>query len=1648
MTTAQPTPTEHQLEQAAHHIAAQHHLATPPASPSHLPLERLRWLAQRLETIQQQYVQTSKQELALSYAAEWLLDNYYIVQQALRQIRQDLPAHYYQELPRLQRQDELNNTPRVYHLARTFLEHEQCQHSLTRLKRFVTAYQQSHPLTMGEVWALPIMLRLTLLECLTLALSRLTQQEAAASILPYTYALQDDEIVAHAIASLRQLNGQDWQSFFEKTSLVEQRLRHDPAHIYGRMDFDSRDQYRKAIEKLAQNSPLDEIAVTDAALQLARQAAPTTAPKTPLYDPEAHVGYYLLANGRSQLKAAIHHQPTNWQKIDHILRTHPTALYLGSIMLLTILLLSLGGWYAIHTGASLIWLLLTSLLLLIPALTIADNLINWLVTHLVSPRTLPKLDFTKGVPPDCRTIIVIPALLAQTADIDNLFTQLEMHYRRNPDANLAYALLTDFADAQTQHRSEDETLIQEALTRLQALNETYPQRPFYFFHRQRLWNPAEGCWMGWERKRGKLHEFNQWLRGHTPTSFTVQAGQLQQLHNIHYVITLDADTILPRSGAQRLIGTLAHPLNRAQFHPQTNQIIAGYTILQPRTQVKPTSANQSLFTRIFAGDIGLDLYTLAVSDVYQDLWGEGIYVGKGIYDVDAFERSLNGRIPPNTLLSHDLFEGIHGRAGLVTDIVLYEDYPTHYLTNLSRSHRWIRGDWQLLPWLRFTVPATNGRLPNTLSAINRRKIADNLRRSLLSPALLLLLLAGWTILPGSPLFWTALALLTPAAALLTTSLIALLHLAQGETWTEALRPVRDSAVRWLLFCAFLPYEAILHTHAILITLYRLIISRQHLLEWTSAAQTARLFNGRMTAEDTLFKMLPGLFLVVTLTLIIYLLNPPGLIFAAPLLFIWAFASEIAHWISRPDEADTTPLTAVQQQQLHSLARRTWLFYEQFVGPADNWLPPDHFQESPRGTVAHRTSPTNIGLYLLTALAAHDLGYLGSLNLSLRLRSTFTALGQLERYQGHFLNWIDTSSLTSLNPRYVSMVDSGNLAACFLILKQGCYGLLHQPVWQAERWHGLADTFFMLEESLVSPTAQPLRDHLAALRQRLLAASQQPEQWLPLMDYLMNTGLTELNKQMMTLLEAETAVPAAAVHDWRIYLNRLHDHLRDWQHEMDLLLPWLHIPQQPPALFTKASTSPAVLSAWQALKMALPQHIPTLAQLPHLCQTLHHHISELQTHLDENEDKEAIHWCQQLTARLNINCQSIINLIETYKSLAQEADTYCQEMDFQFLFNQERQVFHIGYNLENGRLDPNYYDLLASEARIGSLVAIAKQDVPVSHWLHLGRPMTQVADGRLLLSWSGTMFEYLMPPLLMPSYKGTLLHQSCQTAVQHQIRYGQQNNVPWGISESGFYTFDAAQNYQYRAFGVPRLGFKRGLGDDLVITPYASLMALPLQPQAVMDNIAHLLQWQMLGRYGFYEALDFTESHLPLGQKAAVIRSYMAHHQAMIMLALANHFCQGKMIGRFRAEPSLQSIELLLQEQIPRQVPLQDPHTDEEMKVMQTTSNHINTNPWLVPTQTTMPLIHYLSNGRFRTLITNNGSGTSTWQDIALTRWQPDAVQDNWGCWLYIQDLDKDTLWSATPQPLGPTDDSLKVEFHPHQATFHHTHQQIAVHTEI
>lgn len=1656
------------LECVARRLAGEHAVALPSRSSKQTGRAFMARLEQQEMLLRQIYnalVGASAAELALSYAAEWFLDNYYLLQRARRQVEEDLSPGYYDELPKLAGKGPLQGYPRIYDVVRRLVAAEGCEVDAHRIRRFLDAYQKVQNLRMGELWAVPIMLRVVILESVIQAALRLTgveEGEAAPPALQMKYALGDEEVVAACVPGLHTLTRLDWKAFFESVSAVERILAQDPTALHDRMDFETRDRYRKAVEEVAQAAGAEERRVAEEALALARAAGDRARGWSPaeigwagLRLPRtAHIGYYLVDKGRSQLERRVGYRPDIAGRLARTPLAYPTYLYIGGITLLTALLLAGAGIYLARAESGRLLQAAALLLLLIPAVSIATGLVNWALSLLIEPTTLPKLDFSEGIPDLCRTVVAIPCMLTGEEEVASLLRQLEGHYLRNPDPNLLFALLSDFSDSDVEETAADRVLLEQARRGIEDLNRRYPEASFYLFHRRRLWNPREGVWMGWERKRGKLHEFNRLLQGAQDTSYAVRVGEHRWLARVRYVITLDADTILPRDSAAALVGAMAHPLNRAEFAENGNRVVDGYTVLQPRTEVRPDVGKRSLFTRVFAGDAGLDLYTLAVSDVYQDLFGEGIYVGKGIYDVSAFERSLQGRVPENALLSHDLFEGIHGRSGLVTDIVLYEDYPTHYLLQVHRTHRWVRGDWQLLPWLLPAVPTAEGWTPNRLRAIDLWKIGDNLRRSLVAPALLLALVAGWTILPGAPIFWTIVALFTPAVRLLAGLTTSLLRSGDGA---DLKRPLRDSAVRWLLFIAFMPYEAALNVDAFLTTLVRLLFTRRNLLQWTASAHAAQLFGEDVSADRTWKSMISSFLLAAIIGLLLFLVNPSALGAALPLLLLWSLSPELAYWVSRPESPPRREVDGAQRQRLRRLARRTWLFYEQFVGPEDNWLPPDHFQETPKGIVAHRTSPTNVGVYLLSAVAAFELGYTDPSALVARLYNAFEALQGLGRHRGHFLNWIDTTNLSPLPPRYVSTVDSGNLAGSLVALEQALGALAERPAWRWARWEGLLDTVGLLAEAAADLEVEGLErrsflDVLKGLEERIRAARDAPEVWPRLLHEVEETWQPWLEDALVALLEAAAPTAGGAtLYECRLIVERIHAHSRSMRRELDQLLPWLERLEAPPPLLLRPEAAPGVRGAWMRAREALAQ-IPALGDLAAGATPGREELAGLQAALRELEPNraaaDALAWAAQLEEDLDAAAETAQDVLADCGELARQASRFVTEMDFRFLFNRQRQVFHIGYNLDAGRLDDNYYDLLASEARTASLVAIAKHDAPASHWLYLGRPVTAVSGRRTLLSWSGSMFEYLMPEMLLRRYDETLLGSSVRNAIERQIAYADEHGIPWGISEAGYYAFDAARNYQYQAFGVPGLGFKRGLGEDTVVAPYASLLTLPFRPHAVLMNLDRLDELGMRGRYGYYEAVDFTEERVPPGESWAIVRSYMAHHQGMIMLSLLNFLCDGKMVQHFHADPRIQSVELLLQEQVPQGLS-PEKTVEEEAKAAISEQERTPAAPWQVPWQTPMPALHFLSNGRYSVAVTNAGAGFSRWKDVAVTRWRPDTTLDDWGQWLYVQDCESGALWSAGQQPTGALpDDGAELVFHAHKVAWRRRDNDIVLRAEV
>jgi cyclic beta-1,2-glucan synthetase len=1580
---------------------------------------RLRSNSAVLNSAYRSLLSGTRRAAGVTPAAEWLVDNFYVVDEHIRAIRRDLPSTYYRQLPKLAN-GALRGYPRVYGIAWSIVAHSDSHFELAALDRFCRAYQRVQPLNIGELWAIAITLRVVLIDnlCRLAAgiVERLTLRQEADALadellavdaapipvpaalrrleagpLPPAFAAQlfqrlrdqdpattpalawlhamfaahetsaDDTVhqelqrqgavnvsVRNVITSLRLISSVDWANFFESVSLVDALLRTESA--YGSFDFSSRDLYRHAVEDLARGSRRTEIEVARHALAAARRAASRDAGLSALdARPREHdPGYYLVADGRPALEHELAYAAPWSQRMGRATRALGLGGYVGSIA-------------GLSTVATAAWLGLAGLpnqqpsiaaitvaLAVLAASETATTLINLWVTHYCRPRILPGLELPEGVPPELRTIVALPVLLTSLSDIEAQVQSLEVHYLAAQDGDLHFALLSDWLDAESESTPLDAELLAAAAAGIARLNRLYGDRHgdarFLLLHRRRQWNAAEGRWMGWERKRGKLHEFNQLLQGAGDTSFLAIGGQTPRVPGgVRYVICLDADTRLPRGAALGLIGKMAHPLNRPVIDAAQQRVTAGYGILQPRvTPALAIGLDCSIFQSVFAGPSGIDPYAFAVSDVYQDLFGEGSYTGKGIYDVAVFEATQAGRVPENELLSHDLFEGTYARCGLASDIEVVEEYPARYDVARAREQRWTRGDWQLLPW----ILGLHAKVP----ALGRCKMLDNLRRSLLAPACLLTLVSCW--LGPAPLAWTlfvfaamALPVVIPLGARLAPRLA---DFADRGYFRTSLSDLRQALSLLTLRLVFWADHAWVMSDAIGRALYRMAFSHRHLLQWTSAAQAKA--GALSSARDFYRRMAGGTVLSVGIAVLLAVSARRPTWIALPFLIAWACAPTVARRVSRPGPTvRLEPMTDADRQALRMMARQTWSFFDTFVSDRQNMLPPDNYQETPNPIIANRTSPTNIGLYLLSIVAARDFGWLGALDAMDRLEATFASVEKLERFRGHLFNWYDTHDLRPLDPKFISTVDSGNLAGHLVALAAACRTWTAKPLSADACLRGLEDTLEQLQLAAgnldherrnygVSP--QQLEAALATLRGTLHASRAQPDGLAATLAAL-KPGVEQVGDMAKALTEE------------------------------------------------RGAGGDAPLLAWSAMLSA-----------------------NLASHArDSGGDQAAL---RTLEARAAV--------------LAVKARAFALSMEFGFLVEPARQLLSIGFRVAERTPDPSCYDLLASEARLASFFAIAKGDLPVRHWFRLGRLLTPVDGRSALVSWSGSMFEYLMPELVMREPDGSVLGDTARLVVIRQIEYGASRKLPWGVSESAFNARDRQLTYQYSSFGVPSLGLQRGLGEQAVVAPYATALAAMIDAKAAVRNFVRLEQLGGRGRFGWFDALDFTPARLPEGQDVVAVRAYMAHHQGMIMLSLANVLNAGAMRDLMHADPMIQATELLLQERTPREAARSPPGFDELQ-----TSPELRKLAAAVPRRFSsphhiQPRTHLLSNGNYSVMIDAAGSGYSRWRDTAVTRWREDSTCDSWGTYVFLRDVANGHVWSAGYQPAGREPDRYDVAF--------------------
>ena len=1576
----------------------------------------------------------------ISPAAEWLLDNFHLIEAQLEEIREGLPKSYFRTLPVLQ-DEPLAGLPRIYSVAWAFVAHTDGAFDETLLAQFLGAYQEVRELNLSEMWALPTTLRVVLIENLRRLAERVACNKAAREVanlccdrieafsvqaldellallnqrgvgrvylaqmaqrleghrtidkvryhdwlqqaLPDRAAAQaqqgadraaDNLSVSNAVTSLRAIGAADWPDMVVRTSPQMQLMLSSP--LFEAEHTQTRDQTLHGIELWARRSGRSEASVAQTLLGLMHSARDANRA-------DAVAGYWLHGAGRPALVDALglpSREAVSWRSraCRLALPVYLSSLLLGTMGLVAWLLLrpdvGLNG-----ANAPLGFILLGAVLMMFPVSEAVVAVINRLISESARPQHLPRLALIDGIPPEHRVMVVIPGMLTGGASTRELTHRLQLHYLANPERQAQFALLTDWADADTARGASDDALLASARQQIRELNARYPVASdelsaaprFIVLHRERQFSESEQRWIGWERKRGKLELLVAALAQGSSAAFLDLGEESRIAADTPYIVTLDSDTQLPPGRLRELVGVAAHPYNQPQLNASGTAVVSGSAILQPRVATPlPAPKDFTLYHWLFAGQCGIDPYSAASSEIYQDLFGEGTFTGKGLLHVQAMHAVLGGRLPEGQVLSHDLLEGSMARCASVSDITVIEEAPFHADVAAMRVHRWTRGDWQLLPFL--LNPKRYG-----LRIINCWKIFDNLRRSLVAPmslALLLLALGGVVMSP-----WAALMLVL--AAFTAGPLMGAVagfspsrdDLAKLYFYRQASTDLARALWGGLWHLAQLLQHALKAVDAIVRALYRMTLSHRNLLQWTTAAAAQRSVKTGLSSLVRQHWSLP----VVALALLTALLGAgtPNPALAVLLCLLWGASPVWTWWVSRPcpackDEA----LPRQDQAYLENIARDTWRFFERCVVAQDNFLPPDNLQTLPHDMVAHRTSPTNIGLYLLSVACARQFGWIGTQELLTRMEATLATLLTLQRHRGHFLNWYDTQTLAPLLPMYVSTVDSGNFSGHLLAVAQACRELARAP-----------------------HDSGAARRALQASRQRLAPLLAQWSDLLP--TWLHDSAMARLLALPDPLRECRQNAAAFDL------LFRTADD------ELALLL-----------LPSAESVVPVKATPREELLWRLVDHMATLRS------------AALDAQAGQAFAGSGASGSQAATAQL--------------QALARACEQLAWQADYSFLYHRKRHLFHIGYRVAEQELDASFYDLLASESRLTSVLAVAKGDAPVRHWAALGRPFYAVGPDAGLRSWSGSMFEYLMPSLVLDEPHGSVLREACHAALREQIDFAQAQAVPWGISESAYAGSDHTLAYQYAPQGVPRLALRRTPPDELVIAPYATALAAQIAPHLACGNFVAMEKLGARARYGFIEALDFSPARQVKGEPFTPVATFMAHHQGMSIVALANVLLGGPAQRWGMANAHVESVASLLHERTPREVPIlfapplgPPPQARQRRRVPGLLRE-------VLPGASALEPTHLLSNGRYSVSLRANGAGWSRWGQTAITRWRDDALRDASGSFFYLRRDSQQSPVSITHHPAPDPAADYHALYHVDRVCFDATWPELQTHMTV
>lgn len=1605
--------------------------------------------------------------------AEWLMDNIYLIEKEYKDIKHNIGEDFYKNIPIVE-EGKFKGYPRIYVIAQEIICKSENKIDKQTIIQFLDEYQKHCILTSNELWVLPKMLRIGLIQSIsdiTVKIMDAQIEKRRADIIgdkiinATNHGAERDELISilsenikftphfserllkilrdnaidneniyscidkkleevststdqvitlehkiqanlkllmgSCINSIREVEALTWRECFEKLSYVEQVLREDPAKIYEKMDFASRDYYRHNIQKIAGYMDLTEAYVAQMSIQCAKEVVADGENEY-----KKHVGYYIIDKGLDCLKKKIKFREKGIHILSIPFKKHKTFWYILTNILGTLVLMGIIISISLASDQNIvIWKYVIALIaVILPCSEIINSVLNWSINHLTCNRFVPKIELNHGIPDEARTMVVVPAIINDAKRAQELIDQLEIYYLANKDKNLYFAVLGDFKDNKNQEElPNDDNINSTALRLVRELNEKYHGEEgdiFYFFNRYRQYNEKENMWIGWERKRGKLMEFNSMIKGNNETSFNVVSADMNKLHDIKYVITLDADTKLPMDAAKKLIGAMSHVLNRAKI--SEGKVTRGYGIMQPRVCISTIKSNKTFYSKIFSGETGIDTYSMAVSDIYQDLFGEGIYTGKGIYDIDVFENMVAGKIKDNTVLSHDLLEGAIGRCALISDVELIDGYPAYYNSSCKRLHRWVRGDWQLIPY----ISRKSG-----INGLSQWKIIDNLRRSLISPSIMVLIIISLTIVPDGFEKWLSLAFIALIFPWLFDVSEVVASPMRGISVTGKMNSNKNLILQVFLIFSFLAFNCCLMLDAIFTTLYRLIFSKKNLLQWQTA-EDVELSSGKKIIDYIEFMWQGSILSLLIESLALGRSTAIGLVML-PSCILWFFSPVIAFLISRDRKETVMQLSDEERNLIRRIGRKTFAYFEDFVNEEENFLAPDNYQEDPLVGVAHRTSPTNMGMGITSNFVGYDLGYTTLDELIWKLDKIVSSMETLEKFNGHFYNWYDTKTKEPLNPKYISTVDSGNLLGYIWLTEETLDDYLSKPLISGAYKEGVCDT--------------------------LRIANEEIEKELSIKNYY-NDSITQIEASKLEVSELKKIFKDVKTKSDKLEKNsknielywnsKVKNQLEKRLEELGRMFPWAEMANNRGEMIIDKAEKIKDLSYKVPIK-DIPQEIDEIVET---------------IKISDDAFGDDTKWINDLKASLCSSKGEVEKVKVRIEDLKARFKNMAVVMNFKMLYDNSRQLFSIGYDVAKGNLSNCYYDLLASESRQASFIAIASGDVEQTHWFKLGRAMTFMGKGKGLVSWSGTMFEYFMPLLIMKNYPDTLLNETYKSVINGQKKYAKTRGLPcWGISESAFYSFDVAANYKYKAFGVPGIGLKRGLVDDLVISPYSTILAMQEQLSDGLVNLKNIISAGLEGKYGLYEAIDYTLNRMPKGINSEIVRCFMVHHQGMSLMAIDNILNSHILQNRFHAIPRVKATELLLQERVPKVVTFDREQSFEASQISDERANfivrHYNQN-------TEMPETHLLSNGDYSLMLTNSGSGYGKFKDMMAYRWREDVTLDDSGLFFYIKDVSKDKFWSSTYEPCKTSGDSYEAIFALDKVEFKRRDDDIETHTEI